>query len=367
MLFFAAGVFPIVQSGEVENYLSKSDKYLTSFSGRGILYVGGSGLGNYTTIQEALNNASGGDTIFVYNGTYTENLNIIKKITLLGEDRDTTIIDGVAGVDSVVTIVNTDVKISGFTIQGDPSGQDGVTVVTLMEDVIISTNNIKDCGNGIKLQITTERIVISDNIIFNNDFAGIALAESDRNDIFGNTVENNGDWGISLSALSKQNNISNNDVIDNHGGIQLSQGSEQNEIIGNNVRNNDLEGIILEGLSTDTLIKKNNISNNLVGIKLTGSGKNIIENNNIQDNDIEGLRIDISNTNQMKRNNFIGNNKNAIYSRTSQQNIWDSNYWDDWIGVRLKMPIFQIFPKVIRGGIIFVSLDSNPQLEPYNI
>ena len=36
------------------------------------LYVGGSGEGNYTKIQDAINNASDGDTVFVYNGTYYE-------------------------------------------------------------------------------------------------------------------------------------------------------------------------------------------------------------------------------------------------------------------------------------------------------
>jgi hypothetical protein len=34
------------------------------------LYVGGSGPGNYTKIQDAIDNASNGDTVFVFNGTY---------------------------------------------------------------------------------------------------------------------------------------------------------------------------------------------------------------------------------------------------------------------------------------------------------
>lgn len=38
--------------------------------GRGdILYVGGSGPGNYSKIQDAIDDASKGDTVFVYNGT----------------------------------------------------------------------------------------------------------------------------------------------------------------------------------------------------------------------------------------------------------------------------------------------------------
>ena len=55
------------------------------------LYVGGGGPGNYTTIQIALDAASAGDTVFVYNGTYYENLVIKKNIALIGENKNTTI------------------------------------------------------------------------------------------------------------------------------------------------------------------------------------------------------------------------------------------------------------------------------------
>ncbi|HID25219.1 MAG TPA: hypothetical protein EYP23_01965 [Thermoplasmata archaeon] len=34
--------------------------------GNGILYVGGSGLGNYISIQQAIDDASDSDTVFVY-------------------------------------------------------------------------------------------------------------------------------------------------------------------------------------------------------------------------------------------------------------------------------------------------------------
>ncbi len=49
--------------------------------GRGILYVGGGGPGNYTSIQEAIDNSTTGDTIFVYAGTYAENIDTkLKKV-----------------------------------------------------------------------------------------------------------------------------------------------------------------------------------------------------------------------------------------------------------------------------------------------
>ena len=60
------------------------------------LYVGGSGPGNYSTIQEAIDDSSDGDTVFVYDDSspYYEFVEINKSIDLIGENKDTTIIDG---------------------------------------------------------------------------------------------------------------------------------------------------------------------------------------------------------------------------------------------------------------------------------
>ena len=44
-----------------------------------ILYVGGSGPGNYSKIQDAIDDASDGDTVFVFNGIYYENVWIDEK------------------------------------------------------------------------------------------------------------------------------------------------------------------------------------------------------------------------------------------------------------------------------------------------
>ena len=57
-----------------------------------ILYVGGSGGGNYSTIQSAIDDANSGDTVFVYDDSspYYENIEIDKSINLIGENRETT-------------------------------------------------------------------------------------------------------------------------------------------------------------------------------------------------------------------------------------------------------------------------------------
>ena len=50
---------------------------------------------DFSRIQEAINHASEGDTIYVKKGVYHENVGINKSIILMGEDRDFTTIDGI--------------------------------------------------------------------------------------------------------------------------------------------------------------------------------------------------------------------------------------------------------------------------------
>ena len=52
------------------------------------LYVGGSGSGNYSSIQDAIDNASSNDTIFVYSGTYLENIFVNDTLNIIGEDKN---------------------------------------------------------------------------------------------------------------------------------------------------------------------------------------------------------------------------------------------------------------------------------------
>ena len=86
---------------------------IDSFSGN-IYYVGGHG--NYKKIQDAINDAQDGDTVFVFAGMYYENVVVDKSINLIGEDRNTTVIDG--GKKGDVVKVDADcVTICGFTVR----------------------------------------------------------------------------------------------------------------------------------------------------------------------------------------------------------------------------------------------------------
>jgi len=98
-------------------YKSGNDTY--KLGNGSILYVGGSGGENYSTIQAAINDANNGDTVFVYDDSspYVENVIVNKSINLIGENRDTTVING-SGNGNTVNISADNVNISGFTIKG---------------------------------------------------------------------------------------------------------------------------------------------------------------------------------------------------------------------------------------------------------
>ena len=76
---------------------------------------------DYSTIQEAINNANEGDTIFVRNGTYHEHLVVNKTVFIVGEDRTATILDG-NHTGTVISVTADSVNIRECTIQNGETG-----------------------------------------------------------------------------------------------------------------------------------------------------------------------------------------------------------------------------------------------------
>jgi nitrous oxidase accessory protein NosD len=125
---------------------------------------------NYTTIQEAINAANHGDTVFVKNGTYYENVLINKTITLLGNDRDNTTING-GGFGDIVEIQANGVNITNFSLV---NGNVGIKVFSYSNNTI-SNNNISKLRGDFMM----------------NDGYGIYLGSSSNNSIFRNKICDN--------------------------------------------------------------------------------------------------------------------------------------------------------------------------------
>ncbi len=160
----------------------------TSYQGK-TLYVGGIGPGNYSKIQDAIDNASDQDTVFVYEGTYYEHLKIEKNINLFGEDKEKTIIDA-EGIETGIEI-GASVRLSGFTIQ---NAEEGIS------------NFVPAPPND------NYEFLVFENILENN-VVGFALSGTYKNVIYGNIIQNN-QLGIKFFRANKYE-VKNNNFINN--------------------------------------------------------------------------------------------------------------------------------------------------------
>jgi parallel beta-helix repeat protein len=192
---------------------------------------------NHGTIQEAINYASERDTIFVRDGIYCENVVVNKSVSLVGENRDTTIVDG-GGLGHVISITSNNVNLTGFTIQNSSTAHH-ITGINLnnVDHCNISGNIITGNKHGIEIHSSSRYNTISGNNITDNDDYGIIIDGSDNNSIFGNNIANN-TYGISIQYGSQFNSAFRNVLANNDNGIWIQESSTHNEFYHNKFLNN---------------------------------------------------------------------------------------------------------------------------------
>jgi len=225
-------------------------------AGNGLLTVGPAGSGaTYTMIQEAIKWATGGDTIRVWAGTYTENVVVWKSVNIQGAGPSNTIVVAANTSQPVFGVSANYVNLTGFTITG--ALNHSAVVLSYANYTRISANNLVGNEHGIMLGFSYNSS-ISENLISRNTRGGISSLGSSVS-VSGNDITGNGD-GISLD-LSCNSSISGNNITGNKIGINLFL-SEDNTISGNNVTGNSGVGIDVS-FSSDNLIYDNCFSNSV--------------------------------------------------------------------------------------------------------
>jgi parallel beta-helix repeat protein len=298
-----------------------------------ILYVGGSGEGNYSRIQDAIDNASDGDTVFVYNDSspYSESdILIDKPINLIGEDRDTTVLD-----DLRIWLENggDGTNISRFNFSSSGITPDSIS------NIVISNNYFFDGGIG----LWSDNSIIISNTFYNCGYSSIVV-DGDNNKISDNIFLNDlTDDGREISFMGGDYTVISNNTFINYNkhnsrtSLELDY-SDYNNIEGNEFNGYEM-GIYSEG-GNNNLISYNTFINNTYGTIIVGWYNKVINNNFIN--------------NYLDVTKFIFSFKNSI----------DSNYWDEWIG--LKYPLLSFLPHF--SFYPFNSfIDWHPAKEPYNI
>jgi parallel beta-helix repeat protein len=333
------------------------------------LYVGGVGPNNYTKIQDAVNDAVSGDTIFVYDDSspYYENIIIEKSITLTGENRETTSILGDESADEVIVNISADdVSISGFTIQpneGQPTG------------ILVTKKYIyPDYWNMEIIQ----NVTIFNNIITKTGHPGIFGMRLNHGNIYGNDIKNIHGGGIIL-FISSNNTISNN---------VISACSDRGIVIDGLWGPYRLQNY-LNPVPENNVISQNTIRWNRWGIELNSGPVNTnISDNNITENYETGIQIYDAYNTKITQNNFINNEKNAYFATAMPlryprflKNTWDNNYWDEpksifvridgalWFLLIPRIPIGISFPNfdLTQWELPWIVFDKHPAQEPYDI
>jgi parallel beta-helix repeat protein len=344
-------------------------------------------LGSRGYIQSLIDNASDGDTIYVPSGTYYENIIINKSISLIGEEKNTTIIDG--GRDEDVVCIFADlVNISKFTLQNGSNGikivygnsknninnnniinnkESGITSDNAWDNVIIN-NHISNNGDGIKF-VWAHNNTLAQNIICNNTNLNINLGECTENFIENNSISNSS-YGMWMSPhfwdWDMNNIIANNRFYNNGLCLGVNQyGYTGDNIIENNTVNGkplvyfyqesdrdiafDTGQIILKDCNNIS-IQNQYISNTTIGIALFNTYNCYLSDNIIDSNRVGfSLWASIDNT---ILNNIITNNQDGIaiygqwYNKEGPNRIINNTIFNNNNGILSKANFY--------GGVIII-------------
>jgi len=337
-------------------------------------YVDDDGGADFSSIQEAINSplVVDGDTIYVYNGTYYEHIYIYKSLTLIGENKYATIIDG-SGYGSTVRIsYEQGVKFTKFTIRNAETGIDlyHSSNNTIVSNVITNSTlgDPYNSGGGVYLEYSSNNTV-ADNTISNTTEAGILLQQySHHNTIVGNVISRNTDIeiedssGIFFDENTYNNTVINNIISKSHRGIYTAQLSynntiigntisnltiyecginiwgPDNKIIGNTISNMGYVGIQLNSISSDggygvpnacanNVVSGNTVSNSTFGINLIlAAFSNTIAGNNVSNSGLSIFISDHSDNNTILENYVSNNDYGILLFSSNNTKVYHNNF-----------------------------------------
>ncbi len=283
---------------------------------------------NYTSIQEAVNNSTSGDTIIVRPGTYTENVIVnTTGITIRSESNNSDAqVNPLNESLSTFLIQANNITISGLKITGasNNSDKDAIFVYGDMNNL---TGNTIENGSIVLGSYTLSNLT--------------DVYYSDMNNVTGNTIENgsitlyaevsgnliaenkisNGEEGVHISCCGINNTVSGNTILKCSTGIyEYDQGAD--------IRNNRITdcdyGIDL-GASSSGGIDNNTILNCDVGIRLGEAGYADIINNTITSCAECGIYDMYGNSTKLIYNNYFNNTLNVRFVAGAARNTWNSS------------------------------------------
>ncbi len=368
ILFFASAI-PVIN-----NHFNENSFLITQASGSTLYVDDNAGGDNYSSIQDAINASSDGDTVIINETSINEGNIIVNKSIILKNGTGVLPVIDCMGMNGFnVTVSN--VTIQNITLNNGALGW-GVRVYNssvpsnVLEGVVLDNITVNNSLYGIVFDNATRCNVTYCNV-YNSSSAGIAVSYLEIRDVPGYSycfyinishcdvsqiIHTQSGPGIKI-VNSTYCTISNNTVYNmsyDNGvpavGIDLER-SDFNTIADNNVSSCDSEGIALGYSSDNNTISSNEFYNNtnsgsVWGITIQGGSNNTISENNISYCDL-GIYIEIYNSsgdylswdgttsenNTIYLNNIYNNSMGNGFDNCSNNN-WNNsthgNYWDSY-------------------------------------
>lgn len=281
----------------------------------------------YQYIQDGIDAAENKDTVFVETGEYNENLRITKDISLIGNNKEETIVSSIDSSEFLILDTLNNVNFLNFTFSCKT--EERFDVIKMINCTFCTISNIDILSESLQrsaLIVNGSHNTIM-NVYINGRFvyAGLEVFYSNYNTIKNNTIDST---GAGILVFRSYNNI----------------------------------------------IESNKINNNTNGLYIEEANQNLIIGNLIQDNN-RGLFSSYSIKNIIENNNFIENDEQAKFTKLLMKdfispNYWNNNYWNDHNGLLIKpIPGVVYIPNrhLIGFFLPWVEFDWHPAKEPYDI
>lgn len=322
---------------------------------------------DYATIQDAINAAAEGDTIFVKKGTYEEpagqTLVINKTLTLIGEGANSTTISLHPQYNETWIITRSfRTYANAITINTNNVKLEGLTISTPGGDICIKGDRTEITNTNIATQISIEG---SQSNITQNTITRISINGSHStivgNNISGGSIHLSGDFNMLrqnavlvdiIIEYANSNTISNNTCT--HFLLGYPNNCSYNVVFGNKIEPGEHMGDY--GM-------------------LIGGSHNVFYDNQIANFNrshryavwLDGFAAE---NNTFYHNNFVNNNSTVYIENensTANSNSWDNgkegNYWDDYNGTDSNRDGIGDTPYVIGNG----NVDNYPLIAPYDM
>jgi len=379
--------------------LHSASHTMRSVNANDVLYVGGSGPGNYTSIQAALDDADNGAAIYVHPGVYNESVVVDKQVFLRGIEMsgEQPVIQAVEDRNAV-RIEADGCRLCGFVIKSqevvvDPENRPACVVTS---DHNVLENNTFMYGWCSVYLPNTSYNTLRNNVITKGYMYGLSAEEGYGNVFSLNTANDNMGVGFNLwweSHLTMTGNnatdnlhgfhftrvshgtISYNHIYENHQyGVSIS--GTNLSFINNSIHHHTYVGLQLIDTVRCTVFG-NDLYGNQGGVSIEGNlgpndpaERNVVTRNSIHDNGVGVYLEGFATNNDILDNNIIDNDRSAFFQFSEQPlpNRWKGNYWSDatmssFYTVKGTLGV-QFF--VFTLWFPWYQFDMNPATEPYD-